>query len=74
MCVNPIIRMNSSFECSDNESSDLVTLNMVLMMSWDEYPRLLEYQVSGAGRRSQKLTIALSVSPKLHRSSVPDNF
>jgi hypothetical protein len=50
MCVNPIscrrqnslqpvdgrTRMNPSFACSERESIDLVTRNMVLIMSWHE--------------------------------------
>lgn len=36
MCVKPISLMNSSFECSDRVGIDLVTLNIVLMISCDE--------------------------------------
>lgn len=41
MCVKPISLMYSSFECSDNVGMDLVTRNMVLMISCDEYPKSL---------------------------------
>lgn len=41
MCVNPISRMNSNLECSESVGIVLVTRNMVLMMSWEEYPRVL---------------------------------
>jgi len=36
MCVKPISLMNSSLECSDRDGMDFVTLNMVLIMSWQE--------------------------------------
>lgn len=36
MCVKPISRMNSSFECSDSVGIVFVTRNMVLMMSCEE--------------------------------------
>lgn len=41
ICVKPISRMNSSLECSDSVGILFVTRNMVLMMSWAEYPRVL---------------------------------
>ena|SRR5438046_698868 len=42
MCVNPISLMNSNFECSERVGMVLVTRNIVLMMSCDEYPRSLD--------------------------------
>lgn len=39
--VKPISLMNSSFECSESVGIVLVTRNIVLMMSCDEYPRSL---------------------------------
>ena len=41
MCVKPISLMNSSFECSESVGMVLVTRNIVLIMSCDEYPRSL---------------------------------
>ena len=49
MCVNPISLMNSNFECSERVGMVLVTRNIVLMMSCDEYPRSLdekEYRIN----------------------------
>ncbi len=48
--VKPISLMNSSFECSESVGIILVTRNIVLMMSCEEYPRSLErkYLVSYA--------------------------
>jgi len=54
--------MNSSFECSDNVGIDLVTRNMVLMMSCDEYPRSLNHDVSFP-RISNNLTESLTRAP-----------
>ena len=51
MCVNPISLMNSSLECSGNVGMVLVTLNMVLMMSCDEYPRSLPVPSAPPGGR-----------------------
>ena len=42
MWVKPISRTNSSFVCSLSEGIVFVTLNMLLMMSWEEYPRVLQ--------------------------------
>jgi hypothetical protein len=42
MCVKPISRTNSSFVCSLRDGIVFVTLNILLMMSWDEYPRVLQ--------------------------------
>lgn len=45
MCVNPISLMNSNLECSESVGMVLVTRNMVLMISCEEYPSVLYNQI-----------------------------
>lgn len=67
ICVNPISLMNSSFECSDSVGIVLVTRNIVLIISWDEYPRVLESGESPCTSHHKEErwhTITHSTSPK----------
>jgi hypothetical protein len=57
MCVKPISRMNSSLACSDRIGIVFVTLNMVLMMSWHEYPESLQSQVSILGSNAKTIEL-----------------
>ncbi len=77
MCVKPISLMNSSFECSERVGIVLVTRNMVLMMSCDEYPRSLSSCISDAAlyslgqgnfayQSSRRVSTALSSLPSQH--------
>jgi hypothetical protein len=76
MWVKPISLMNSSLECSERVGMVLVTLNIVLMMSCDEYPRSLNRQTLHEQREQlgqwYSLTKVLSRHPEQHRPSLPN--